>query len=204
MILFLLFFQDFMVFYMKNDVILSGKVKNVAYSHESHCESFYIATIDVQRTSGCIDEIPVMISEIWLNADSLVGKYITIEGSFRSHNIGRQLILFAFADNLKMHEKLMFNNKIIIDGFLCKEPVIRETPLGRTIADVMIAVNRRYGKSDYIPCVIWGRNAIYAGRQHVGAYVNICGRIQSRNYEKNSKIKTAYEISVTDFNVITS
>ena len=140
------------------------------------------------------------------------GQYVCVSGSFRSYNRHdgkkNKLDLSIFAQEIEFAEKLMDDvNDIFLDGYICKEPIYRKTPLGREIADILIAANRSYGKSDYIPCVAWGRNARYASGFEVGSRIQICGRIQSRRYVKklddeSAEERTAYEVSISKLEVV--
>ena len=166
--------------------------------------------VAVNRLSNYLDYIPLMISErlIDVNAD-YIGQIIYVNGQFRSFNRHEEkknrLVLSVFVRELEFLEELqedMKSNQIFLDGFICKPPVYRKTPLGREIADMLVAVNRPYGKSDYIPCISWGRNARFASNFEVGSRVQIWGRIQSREYVKKleddrTEKRTAYEVSVS-------
>lgn len=176
-------------------------------SHEIYMERFYTFLIDMERNSGIVDTIPCMVSERLLGRKFSKGTRVKIEGEFRSHNspIGK-LQLFIFVKTIETTEEEKDINKVFLKGYLCKPTVYRELPIsGREITDLLIAVNRRYGKSDYIPAIVWGRNAKYAEGLAVGAQIELNGRIQSRNYEKkfrdnNGDVicileRTAYEIS---------
>lgn len=164
----------------------------------------------VKRLSDSEDRIPVMVSERLVDVtQDYVGQYVEIHGQFRSYNRHEEkhnrLVLSAFARELKFLEEedsLAPVNQIFLDGYICKPPVYRKTPLGREIADLLLAVNRPYGKSDYIPCICWGRNARYASAFEVGGHVLIWGRIQSREYmkrigENETQKRIAYEVSVS-------
>lgn len=188
-----------------NMVIVSGVIASpFAYSHEVLGEKFYTFEISARRTSGNLDVIPVIISEriINVNAD-FVGKYITISGQFRSRNNEGRLLLNLFVRNIAFTDPAEVDtNDLFLTGYICKKPIYRKTPMGREITDVMLAVNRPYGKSDYIPCVCWGRNALFAEGFQVGECVQIWGRIQSREYlkkisETEFEKRVAYEVSVT-------
>lgn len=192
-----------------NIVSLSGvAVTPFKLSHELFGEHFYITYICSERTSGAADVIPVMVSDRATDVSAdIVGKWIEIEGSYRSYNHmygGKsRLVLTVFANgffdiaNGVSQEK----NEIYLDGFICKNPVYRETPLGREIAEIIVAVNRSYNRCDYIPCIAWGRNARFAAKLEIGNQVKISGRIQSREYEKyiegfeEPEIRTVYEVS---------
>lgn len=195
----------------KNNVaIIIGKIKSeFLLSHDILGERFFTTDVVVKRTSGATDTIPVVISERLVDvAQDHVGKYIEIHGQFRSrnepHESRTRLVLYVFARDAKFIEEVKDDtpvNQIFLDGYICKPPVYRETPLGREIADLHLAVNRPYGKSDYIPCILWGRNARYVSSLRVGTRIAIHGRVQSRVYYKHLgdgsiKERTAYEVSV--------
>ena len=194
-----------------NQVTIMGEiVSDFSYSHEVYGEGFYMVEVSVHRLSSFVDYIPVMVSERLVNVqESAEGKCVYITGQFRSFNRHEEhknrLVLSVFAREFELveqFEKENAANQIFLDGFICKESVYRKTPLGREIADLLVAVNRSYGKSDYIPCICWGRNARFAGKLKVGEHVAVWGRIQSREYQKrigNDQIisKTAYEVSVS-------
>jgi primosomal replication protein N len=198
-----------------NVVYIAGKVVGeMEFSHEVYGEGFYRFLIEVPRLSKCSDIIPVTISERLLEKDGiLTGKYIEIDGQFRSYNnyseSGNRLILTVFAREyryLECENDIKNPNRIYLNGYLCKNPIYRSTPLGREIADILLAVNRPYNKSDYIPCIAWGRNARFSERLQIGDNLKVWGRIQSRQYQKkyeNGKTvtKTAYEVSVSKMEV---
>ena len=194
-----------------NQVSIMGEiVSDFRFSHEVYGEGFYMVDVAVNRLSNYLDYIPLMISErlIDVNAD-YIGQIIYVTGQFRSFNRHEEkknrLVLSVFVRELEFLEELqedMKSNQIFLDGYICKEPIYRKTPLGREIADLLIAVNRSYGKSDYIPCICWGRNARFASGFQVGGHVQVWGRIQSREYVKKiSELETekrvAYEVSVS-------
>lgn len=194
-----------------NQVIIMGEiVDDFTYSHEIFGEAFYMVNIRVERLSDSEDLIPVMVSERLLDVTKdYKGLKIEVVGQFRSYNRHEEkknkLVLSVFAREIDFVDEMPENsktNQIFLDGFICKPPIYRRTPLGREIADILLAVNRPYGKSDYIPCICWGRNARYASAFEVGGHVLIWGRIQSRDYmkkvsETESEKRTAYEISVS-------
>ena len=193
-----------------NKVQLCGRVASEPkYSHEVYEEMFYTFMLDTPRLSETNDKIIVTISEKFLAGEGLnIGDKVEIEGQFRSYNnftnVGNRLILTVFVKNVRrlMGEDEENVNSIYLNGYICKEPVYRTTPFGREIADILIAVNRSYNKSDYIPCIAWGRNAKYAQTLNIGDNIIVRGRIQSRDYQKKiseSEIetKTAYEVSVS-------
>lgn len=194
-----------------NQVTVMGEiVSDFSYSHEIFGEGFYMVDVKVQRLSESYDIIPVMVSERLLdvNAD-YKGMFINVNGQFRSYNRHEErknrLVLSVFAreiDFVDEVEESSKSNQIYLDGYICKEPIYRKTPLGREIADLLLAVNRPYGKSDYIPCICWGRNARYANNFKVGERCSIWGRIQSREYmkkldEENVERRVAFEVSVS-------
>ena len=194
-----------------NQVSIMGKVvSGFTFSHEVFGEGFYMVELSVKRLSDSSDRIPVMISERLIDvAQDYQGEYIQVEGQFRSYNRHEEkknrLVLSVFAREVSFVEEAddkVRSNQIFLDGFVCKPTVYRKTPLGREIADMLIAVNRPYGKSDYIPCICWGRNARFASGFEVGSRVQIWGRIQSREYMKRlegelTERRTAYEVSIS-------
>ena len=194
-----------------NQVSVSGEiVSGFTFSHEVFGEGCYMVDILVRRLSDSADLIPVMISERLIDISrDYVGDYIRIGGQFRSYNRHEEkknrLVLSVFAREVECLDAEVENaktNPIFLDGYIGKPPVYRKTPLGREIADLLIAVNRPYGKSDYIPCICWGRNARFASGFEVGGHAQIWGRIQSREYvkklsETESERRIAYEVSVS-------
>lgn len=182
--------------------------EDFALSHRIYGEDFYITTIKVPRLSGIYDYIKVMVSERLIeDCPCEMGDTIEIEGQFRSYNsfgeAGNKLILTVFAKDIKLHdeEDAKNPNSVYLNGFICKEPVYRTTPFGREITDMLLAVNRTYNKSDYIPIIAWGRNARFGKNLKVGDNICIRGRIQSREYQKKiseeeTVTRTAYEVSV--------
>ena len=199
-----------------NQVSITGKIDTgFTFSHQVFGEGFYTMELLVKRLSESEDRIPVMVSERLLDiTQDYVGEYIEIQGQFRSYNRHEEkhnrLVLSVFARELRFideAEEFLPTHQIFLDGFICKPPVYRKTPLGREIADVLLAVNRPYGKSDYIPCICWGRNARYASAFMVGGHVLLWGRIQSREYmkrisETESEKRVAYEVSVSKLEYI--
>ncbi|HHX17928.1 MAG TPA: single-stranded DNA-binding protein [Clostridium sp.] len=199
-----------------NMVTISGKISSEAeFSHEVYGEGFYSFILEVPRLSDSTDKICVTISERLTSKDSLeIGKYVEIEGQFRSYNNynstdGNKLVLTVFAREINFLEdekKIKNPNQIYLNGFVCKSPIYRTTPFGREITDILLAVNRPYNKSDYIPCIAWGRNARFSSKLEVGQNVKIWGRIQSRDYQKKletgeTMTKTAYEVSISKMEV---
>lgn len=190
-----------------NRVFLTGKVETKpVFSHESFGEAFYEIMLSVNRLSDNHDNIPVIVSEKFLTNDKFdLGKTVSIKGQFRSYNKlvdeKSKLMLSVFVREIVDFDESMNPNIIELTGYICKAPTYRTTPFNREICDVLVAVNRAYNKSDYLPCIAWGRNAKYVSELSVGAKVNIVGRIQSREYQKkleNGEVltKTAYEVSI--------
>lgn len=193
-----------------NQVSIVGEiVSDFRFSHEVYGEGFYVVDVAVNRLSNFMDYIPLMISERLIDVnEDYIGQTIYVMGQFRSFNRHEEkknrLVLSVFVRELELLDEIdedMKTNQIFLDGYICKDPIYRKTPLGREIADLLIAVNRSYGKSDYIPCICWGRNARFAGKFEVGTHIHLWGRIQSRTYQKRLEDdvvekRTAYEISV--------
>ncbi len=201
-----------------NMVTISGKiVSELRFSHEVYGEGFYYFMLEVPRLSDSADKIPVTVSERLISKQKLeLEKVIEVEGQFRSYNsynnVGSRLLLTVFAREIKFLDdetKIRNPNQIFLNGYICKRPVYRTTPFGREITDMLVAVNRPYNKSDYIPCIAWGRNARYSESLSVGDNIKIWGRIQSRDYQKKTETgdiitKTAYEVSVTKMEICSS
>ncbi len=205
-----------------NHIVLVGKVTSEKkFSHEIYGEKFYIFDLSVPRLSGNADIIPITISErLMVNGELPINTKLTVEGQFRSYNSygeGRnRLILTVFAKNIELLEdqeseveakKDFLSNEVALVGYICKKPVYRQTPFGREIADLLLAVNRAYNKSDYIPCIAWGRTARFCENMEIGTEVKIIGRVQSRQYEKKHEDgtvenKIAYEVSVGSLEVV--
>lgn len=200
-----------MVNYSENNIItLAGTiVSEKQFSHEVYGEGFYTFDLEVPRLSENSDIIPVTVSERILGDNFKVGQKVVIDGQFRSYNNyeneKNKLVLTVFVKDIREledGEEIQNPNEIILDGFICKKPIYRTTPFGREIADILLAVNRAYNKSDYIPCIAWGRNARFCQNMVVGEKIKIWGRIQSRLYEKKfedgtSETRRAYEVSVS-------
>lgn len=191
-----------------NTVELSGEVlDDPKYSHEIYNETFYEFNLKVMRLSDTYDIVPVTVSEkLLFDNDIRQGKKISTVGQFRSFNKledGKsKLMLTMFVRELKPFDANLNPNKIEIIGYICKEPVYRTTPFNREICDVLLAVNRNYNKSDYLPCIAWGRNARFVRNLQIGDKVSVSGRIQSREYQKkqedgNIENHTAYEVSLS-------
>ena len=209
-------------FLENNHLVLIGKVcSEKTFSHEIYGEKFYIFDLEVPRLSKAVDVIPITVSErLITNIDIEVGKELAIEGQFRSYNSyeneKNRLILTVFAKDIsevedeepsEEEEKKKVSNEVTLIGYVCKKPIYRQTPFDREIADILLAVNRAYNKSDYIPCIAWGRNARFCQNIEVGTEVKILGRVQSRKYEKKfedgtSETRVAYEVSISSMEII--
>lgn len=193
-----------------NRVFLSGiVVSEPTFSHETFGEGFYEVKLSVPRLSEHQDILPVTVSDKLLKHFQ-IGKQISLKGQFRSFNKlngeKSKLLLNVFAREIIDNDPSMNPNIVEINGFICKNPIYRTTPFNREICDCLVAVNRAYNKSDYLPCIAWGRNARYVKDAKVGDRIEIVGRIQSREYQKRLETgeivnKTAYEISVGRVNL---
>lgn len=200
-----------------NQVTISGEiVSGFTFSHQIYGEGFYMMDVQVKRLSEQYNTIPVMVSERLIDVSEDYGGYsVKIIGQFRSYNrheeTRNRLVLSAFAREIEFVDEVVDgykSNHIYLDGYICKPTIYRKTPLGREICDILLAVNRPYGKSDYIPCICWGRNARYAGELQVGDRIEVEGRIQSREYmkkigEDEVEKRVAYEVSVSKIGRIT-
>ncbi|MBU5439058.1 single-stranded DNA-binding protein [Tissierella sp. MSJ-40] len=197
-----------------NMVKVVGKVaSDKSFSHEMYGEGFYSFDLEVPRLSDSVDILPITISErLLVNMNLSLGQYVVVEGQLRSYNRyvenNNRLVLTIFArdiyvlDENELLEILRKPNEIYLDGYICKKPIYRTTPFGREITDLLIAVNRPYNKSDYIPCIAWGRNARFCENLLVGDHIRLWGRIQSREYQKKLhsgeiETKIAFEVSVS-------
>ncbi len=199
-----------------NYLVLIGKIiSDKTFSHEIYGESFYVFNLEVPRLSGNEDIIPITISErLIANFDLTIGRKVVIEGQFRSYNSyeneKNRLVLTVFAKDIidyKEEQEENVSNEVVLNGYVCKKPIYRKTPFGREIADILVAVNRAYNKSDYIPCIAWGRNARFCENMEVGTEVKVIGRVQSRTYEKkfeDGRIeeRVAYEVSIGSLEII--
>ena len=217
--------------YLENNYLtLVGKVTSEkSFSHEIYGERFYSFDLSIPRLSGSEDIIPVTVSERIINDEMMqIGTKLLVKGQFRSYNSyeneKNRLILTVFAKDIQKLEetsneeesneeanefakKDSVTNEVVLIGYICKKPIYRQTPFGREIADLLLAVNRAYNKSDYIPSIAWGRNARFCQNLEVGTEVKIVGRIQSRNYEKKYEDgsivkKVAYEVSIGSLEVV--
>lgn len=197
-----------------NMVKLVGKIAGEKkFSHEMYGEGFYVIEIEVARLSNSVDILPVTVSErLLVNVDLNVGEYLIVRGQLRSYNRyiedSNRLILTIFAkdvhnpDEEELGENLKSPNEIYLDGYICKKPIYRTTPFGREITDILLAVNRPYNKSDYIPSIAWGRNARFCENMLVGDHIILWGRIQSREYQKRDvegevEVRVAFEVSIS-------
>ena len=208
-----------------NHLVLVGKVtSDKTYSHEIYGEKFYIFDLEVPRLSSAVDIIPITVSERLLTDLNLeIGTKLSIEGQFRSYNSYQnernKLILTVFAKDIveikdepkkedsEEEKKDVVTNEVTLSGYVCKKPIYRQTPFDREISDLLLAVNRAYNKSDYIPCIAWGRNARFCQNMEVGTEVKIVGRVQSRKYEKKfedgtSETRISYEVSISSMEII--
>jgi len=204
-----------------NYLVLVGEITSEKkFSHEIYGESFYVFNVEVPRLSNATDIIPITISErLITNFDLNVGKKVLIEGQFRSYNTYEnersRLVLTVFAKEIREYSEEIereegqekVSNEVVLSGYICKKPIYRQTPFGREISDLLLAVNRADNKSDYIPCIAWGRNARFCQDMQTGTEVKVIGRVQSRQYEKKyedgtSEVKTAYEVSIGSLEVI--
>lgn len=194
-----------------NKVSLIGTIESTfEFDHEVYGEGFYIADVAVERLSGVVDYIPVLFSERMIDVNTDCRGYIvSIIGQYRSYNKfdgqKTRLLLSVFAKEIEFLDALIINpesNSISLSGYICKKPVYRKTPFGRELAELTIAVNRLYGKSDYIPCICWGRNSVFASNLSAGTKISIIGRIQSREYikridDETTEKRIAYEVSIS-------
>ena len=194
-----------------NQLLLTGVIATpFSFSHEAYGERFYITYLSIMRFSGNQDLIPIMVSERLVDTTKdLTGEWARVEGDYRSQNLKvnekSKVMLYAFARTFDVSGDFDKDdeNDIYLEGFVCKQPSYRKTPLGREITDIVLAVNRPYGKSDYIPCIFWGRNAKFVSECVVSTKLIVSGRIQSREYAKyvgegvEPEIRTAYEVSVS-------
>ena len=213
--------------YLENNYLtLVGKVTGEKkFSHEIYGERFYVFNLEIPRLSGNSDMIPITVSERLIKEDTLQeGKKLLVKGQFRSYNSyeneKNRLILTVFAKDIvelneneendeenEMVKKDTVTNEVVLVGYICKKPIYRQTPFGREISDLLLAVNRAYNKSDYIPCIAWGRNARFCQNIEVGTQVKVVGRVQSRQYEKKHEdgtveTRVAYEVSIGSLEVI--
>lgn len=195
-----------------NRVYLCGKISSEpVFSHEVYGEGFYDVYLDVDRLSSQYDSIPITISERLIrDIDLRIGNILAVNGQFRSYNKfvdGKsKLMLTVFVREVVEPVEGQNCNIIELEGYLCKEPVYRMTPFKREICDMLLAINRAYNKSDYLPCIAWGRNARFVSDLSVGEKIYLTGRIQSRQYQKRldentTQTRTAYEVSINKLSI---
>lgn len=197
---------------MNNKAVIAGKMISLPkFSHEVFGEKFYEFDMEIKRLSDSSDIIPVTISEKLMNDEPMqVGECYELVGQFRSYNKldeGKSRLMLTMFVRSIVPFCGEFKNDVEVIGYLCKEPVYRTTPFKREICDILVAVNRSYNKSDYLPCIAWGRNARYARNFSVGDKVRVSGRIQSRVYQKKlesgqTQLKTAYELSLNNLQLV--
>lgn len=199
-----------------NYIILSGQIaSDFTYSHQVYGEAFYSFMLCSKRLSDTYDTLPITISErLLIDMEAKKGQFVTITGQLRSYNNYSEgkthLILTVFAKDIIINEERIKDiNNIQLNGFICKDPVYRTTPFGREIADILLAVNRAYNKSDYIPIICWGRNARFSSNLEIGSNITITGRMQSRCYQKKLSEdevieRTAYEVSVSKIELVSN
>lgn len=198
-----------------NQAVIIGTIEDeFRFNHEIYAEKFYTCTIKVSRLSGTSDDVRIMVSErLIMDGNYEIGDTVEVSGQFRSYNSyengDNRLVLTVFAKDIAhfTESENKNPNTLHLNGFICKQPVYRTTPFGREITDLLLAVNRSYNKSDYIPIIAWGRNARFAKNLNVGDNVKIWGRIQSRTYQKRLSdddvmTKTAYEVSINRMELV--
>ena len=189
----------------RNTLILRGTaLGEPIYSHENHGRKFYRFLLSIRRLSGQEDILPVITTlDLLSPLLPLTGQRLALEGQLRSFNnksgSGSRLVLSVFPRTLQPTTE-EDHNLIHLTGIICKPPILRRTPLGRCICDMMLAVNRRYGRADYLPCIAWGQIAMLTGDMIVGDQITVEGRVQSREYTKvldgTAMERTAYEVSI--------
>ena len=190
--------------HIANQITLRGNLASTPqFSHENHGRQFFRFLLEVPRLSGAVDTLPVIAEKSVLEtAEISDGQMLTVTGQIRSHNVRsdgrRHLMIVVFASSILCEDGESIND-VTLEGFLCREPTYRRTPLGREICDVMLAVPRAFKRADYLPCILWGRTALEASRCHTRDRIGISGRLQSRIYTKvtedGTEERTAYEIS---------
>ena len=191
-----------------NKVELLGEISSeFRYYFKSNEQTFYRSTIKIERNSGNFDEIPFVVSGRITEEECSIGQSVKIKGEYRSRFKNGHVLLYVLAEEFEPVSDIGYENKIFLDGYICKEPTYRKTPLGKEITDIILAANRDDGKSDYIPCIAWHRNARITGNLPVGAHIKIDGRVQSRQYvkklsEEYAETRTAYEVSIWRLGVL--
>lgn len=196
-----------------NTILLRGQLRTLpAFSHANHGRRFYRFLLEVPRLSGTVDTLPVISEEsMIMTLDPFAGQMLSVSGQIRSHNYrsddGRHLLIFVFAASITVEDGEPVNT-VYIEGPLCREPVFRQTPLGREICDTMLAIPRSFGRADYLPCILWGRIAQNIAQCHTRDVIGIYGRLQSRIYTKvtpeGAEDRTAYEISAVNADILFS
>lgn len=196
-----------------NTVAIAGKiVEECVFSHEVYGEGFYTFKIASERLSDQADILPITVSERLIDKNQLKKDIcVDVIGQLRSYNNynskKNRLVLTIFAREIRIltEDEKKSENQIFLNGFICKEPIYRKTPFGREISDILVAVNRAYNKSDYIPCIVWGRNARYIANLLIGSNIKVWGRVQSRTYQKKMgdeiEERIAYEVSVSKIEI---
>lgn len=198
-----------------NQAVVIGSIESdFEFNHEIYGEKFYTFSVQIPRLSGAADSVRIMVSErLVMDGEYKIGDKVEISGQFRSYNSidngSNRLVLTVFAKDIAHfdEDENKNPNSLFLNGYICKEPIYRTTPFGREITDILLAVNRSYNKSDYIPIIAWGRNARFAKTLNVGDNVRIWGRIQSRKYQKRLSeeeiiTKTAYEVSINRMELV--
>ena len=192
-----------------NKITLAGFIGDITYSHSTLGEDFYDAYISVRRESEATDELRLVIPSV-IASNLVSGNEYTVHGEIRTRNdrenTKKKLDVFVFVKEVGEYAGYDINEAEFI-GFVCKKPIIRKTPFGRTITDYLLAVNRQFGKSDYIPCISWGRSAVRMENVEVGTKILVRGRMQSRVYNKRlseteSEERVAYELSTSLFEIM--
>lgn len=199
------------MFQAENTLVLAGEIVDTPiFSHKTHNFSFYKFTLSISRLSGVCDRITVLSDYTLIRDISLnIGTFVLVDGELRSYNnksgVGNKLIISAFARSIVIIQPEN-KNELHLCGTICKPPIFRRTPLGREICDLMVAINRHYGRADYLPCIAWGKNAQRLSEFSVGDNIEIFGRIQSREYiktiEDTSFVRTTYEVSISQVDLL--
>ena len=192
-----------------NHVTVAGIIlEPFSFSHELHGEKFYSTRLSIERLSNQTDIIPVMFPERLIDVtQNYIGRYAEVSGQLRSHNLHNasksKLLLFVFAREAAFFDErcdIIYKNQVHLSGYVSKPALYRKTPLKKEISNVLLAVNRPHLKADYIPCILWGSNALLAKSLQTGEHIVVRGRIQSREYTKTTEdgneTKTTYELSV--------
>ncbi len=190
---------------MKNCVEISGvALSEFEYSHTAYNEDFYELIIGVARTSGVVDAIKIICSDCVVDICNIKGEYVYVKGDLRTHNINRHLVVGVYAESVDILDTkgVVDSNSVLLDGYLCKKSCLRKTPSGRVILDIILAVNRDKSHNDYIPVIFWGNMARTVDKAEIGTELKVCGRFQSRYYNKDNKEHIVYEVSAQEVKVI--